>query len=180
MSLSNSQEVFEAGLQKAYYGKQQAVEAQQALIEETTDGTVKSALENHKGTTQSHVGIIENIFEKLGLDVKGDTSKGLDALLNECQNLVEQADGDFPKNSLVNEAVLKLESLETAIFQGLQAQALLLDDGTVLESINQILADDQAAYNEALGAASALTESTGSASSEEEASNEEESDEESN
>ncbi len=158
MSLNSPQDVFEVGLKKLLHIKQNSSDTQNYLLEQTTDNNTINALKQHITVTQNHVSTLEEILESLDVEVTSQESEGADTLVSECSSMLEDGENELVKNLLVNEAVLKLESLEVAILTGLQAQSSLLETNraNIVNELSDMLSQDQNAYNLGVQAATLL------------------------
>ena len=122
------------------------------LMGEVRDDELRKALEKHLRETRGHVENLEQVFEKLGEEVKTEECVGFMGLKDEHDQLVEES-SDVLIDLVDAGAAARTEHYEIAAYEGLIALARGLDEKDVVPLLESNLKEDKEALREVESAA---------------------------
>lgn len=105
MTVSTLRELLVHDLEDAYYAEQELLDALDELAQQTEDEAVAGAFRDHRAETEQHVDRLERVFDMLDVEPETEECEGIEGLLTEHQDFVDQ-DPD--------QAVLDLHNLVAA------------------------------------------------------------------
>jgi ferritin-like metal-binding protein YciE len=129
--------LFEDELRDIYWAEKSLTKAIPKMIKKATSGELIEALENHLAETEEHVTRAEQIFSMLGKEPRGKKCEGMEGIVKEAQELMDDADEGVMRDAAIISAAQKVEHYEIASYGTLRsfAQVLGLDEAvTVLDS----------------------------------------------
>lgn len=148
MALSNLRELFVHDLQDAYYAENELLDALDELAEQTDDDEIAEAFREHREETEGHVERLEQVFEMVDESPKEEECEGIEGLLKEHQDFVDEDpdQGVLDLHNLV--AGQKTEHYEIAAYgnMALLADRLGMDDAGDL--LHENLEEEQEALDE--------------------------------
>lgn len=131
--------VYVTVLQDAYSAETQILEALPKVIEAVEDQSLKDALSEHLKQTKTHQSKVKAIVEGLGEDPGANKCEGMEGLLKEGDETIEE----FEKGPLRDAALIcacqKVEHYEMAAYGTLRTFAELLERPEESEILSQIL-----------------------------------------
>lgn len=130
MALATLQELFVHDLEDMYYAEQELLDALSTLADQSDDDAIVEAFESHREETQGHIERLEQVFEMLDREPETEECEGIDGLIKEHEDFVEQ-DPDQAVLNLHNLiAAQKTEHYEIAAYGNLAliADRLEMDD----------------------------------------------------
>jgi ferritin-like metal-binding protein YciE len=128
-------------LEDIYDAEKQLVKALPKMAKAASHGDLRRSFESHLEQTESHIERLEQVFDILGETAKGKKCKGMQGLLAEGEELIEQEEGDA---ALICGAQ-KVEHYEIATYGSLCAWAQLLGEEEVFEVLEETLDEERAA-----------------------------------
>lgn len=144
-NLTNLQELYVASLKKTLDMEQQITKTLPTMIEKSTDGTLRSGLQQHLAETEGHAQRVEAILRSITGSVDTETCKVMSALATEGSEMIQDSDNTQVCDVSIIAACQQVEHHEIAIYGTLRAWADLLgrtEDATVL---SEILAEEKEA-----------------------------------
>src|SRR5690606_27261269 len=93
MKLSTLQDLYVHELKDLYSAEKQLVRALPKMTKAATADSLKKAFESHLEETREHVSRLEKALEEVGAGTRGPKCKGMEGLLLEGQDMIEE-DGD--------------------------------------------------------------------------------------
>ncbi|WP_266362494.1 YciE/YciF ferroxidase family protein [Tellurirhabdus rosea] len=108
-------ELLEHELQDLYSAETQALEAYPTLIESAQDQQLKKAFEMHMKQTQKQVERLEKACELMGCDPEGETCVGIQGLIEETENVLDEVEGEIADAALIG-CAQKMEHYEIAAY----------------------------------------------------------------
>jgi ferritin-like metal-binding protein YciE len=116
MSIDNLQDLRVEELRDMYHAENQLVKALPKLAKAASTPGLKKAFEQHLKQTETQVGRIDQIFEQLGGSPKGKRCKGMEGLLNEGDDVLnEKGPGAVIDAALIG-AAQRVEHYEIAAY----------------------------------------------------------------
>ena len=156
MSLSNLEDVFEHELKDVLDAERQILKALPKMIKAAESEELKAALEEHRGVTEEQVGRLETIFKSLDKAARGKHCKGMEGLLEEGAEMIEEEETGAPLDAAMICAAQKVEHYEIAAYGSLIAYANLLGMSEAVELLEATLEEEKEADKTLTGIASEL------------------------
>jgi ferritin-like metal-binding protein YciE len=138
-SMSNLRETLVGELKDLYDAEKQIVKALPKMIKAAEHEELKEAFESHLQETQEQISRLEKVFQILGEQSRSKKCKGMEGLLAEGADLIEEKEGDA---ALIC-AAQKVEHYEMAAYGSLVAWASLLDEQEVTELFEETLQEEE-------------------------------------
>lgn len=136
MALESLQDLYLEQLRDLYSAEKQIIEALPKMIEETEHPELRKGFETHLRQTKEQVRRLEQIEKRLGQKLSGHKCKGMEGLLEEGEELLEEhADSDVLDAALIASAQ-RVEHYEIAGYGCARTYARLLgleDDARLLQ-----------------------------------------------
>ena len=136
MALESLQDLYLEQLRDLHSAERQIIEALPKMIEQTSHPELRQAFELHLRQTEEQLRRLEQIGEKSGQKLTGHKCKGMEGLLEEGEELMEErADSDVLDAALIS-AAQRVEHYEMAGYGCARTYARLLgleDDAQILQ-----------------------------------------------
>lgn len=120
--------------------EKQLLKALPRMAKAAKDGTLKEAFESHLEETAEHVARLEKVFKMMGETVRGKKCRGMEGLLEEGKELIEEEAGDA---ALIC-AAQKVEHYEIASYGSLVAWSRMLEESEAEELLEETLEEEKA------------------------------------
>ena len=145
-SLDSLEKLFLEELRDIYNGEKQLVTALPKMAKAALSPELSQAFTKHLKETEGHVQRLENILTGLGQAVRGKQCKGLEGIIEEGKEKLEEKDGG---GSVLDAALIasaqKVEHYEIATYGCLRTYAQLLGHDQAAKLLAQTLAEEEAA-----------------------------------
>jgi ferritin-like metal-binding protein YciE len=126
MKLDTLQDLYVAGLKDLYSAEKQIIAALPKMIRAATHPELKQAFQTHLAQTKEQVSRLEQICEELGVSPRGKKCHGMEGLLEEGKELIEEdPDPDVLDAGLIS-AAQHVEHYEMAGYGCARTYARLL------------------------------------------------------
>ena len=145
MSLETLQDLFVNELKDMYNAENQIVKALPRLAKAAESPELRNAFEKHLRETETQVQRLERIFERLGERPTGKRCKGMEGLIEEGKDILEEKGEDAVRDAALIAAAQKVEHYEIASYGCLITYAGLLGDQDAAKLLKQTLAEEEAA-----------------------------------
>ncbi len=126
MPISNAQELFVHELGEIYDAEHRFIEGQQEMIQNATDESLRSAIQEHLAQTRQHAVNVERVFVELGQEAHRETNEVAQGLVSEAQEGIQEAQSDALRDSAIVSAVIKVEHFEMGSYRSLVTAARLM------------------------------------------------------
>jgi ferritin-like metal-binding protein YciE len=137
MALESLQELYLEQLKDLHSAETQIIEALPKMIENTSNNELRQAFETHLKQTKEQLRRLEQIGQRAGQKLSGHKCKGMEGLLEEGEELMEErADSDVLDAALIS-AAQRVEHYEMAGYGCARTYARLLglvDDAKILQT----------------------------------------------
>jgi ferritin-like metal-binding protein YciE len=147
MQENQLKELYVDELKDLYSAENQLVKALPKMAKAATSEDLRTGFEKHLEQTKRHVSRLEQIFEALGESPKGKKCKGMEGLINEGQEMMEE---DLEREGLdagLISAAQRVEHYEIAGYGTVATYAKLLGEnhaeGLLRETLNEEKQTDQ-------------------------------------
>jgi ferritin-like metal-binding protein YciE len=143
MQLNDLQDLFVEELKDLYSAEKQLLKALPRVAKAAENSKLRNALQNHVRETEVHVQRLEQIFEKLGASGRGKKCKGMEGLIEENKEMLEEdAEPDVMDAGLIV-GCQKVEHYEIAGYGSVVTFAKLLGDQESARLLAQTLDEEE-------------------------------------
>jgi len=144
MEMENLNELLYAELQDLYSAEKQIVKALPKLVKGSTSEELKSALSEHLEVTKGQVTRLEEVFSQLEQKAKAKMCKGMEGLLAEGAECLEEDAGTLRDLQIIG-AAQRVEHYEMAAYGTVRAMAEHLELNEVVDLLNQTFDEEEEA-----------------------------------
>ncbi len=145
MSLDSLQSLFLEELKDIYHAEKQLVQALPRLAKSASSPELKEAITSHLEETKGHVERIEQIFQDLGHAARGKRCKGMEGLLEEGKEIMEEEGEDAVIDAALIAGAQRVEHYEIAAYGCLRTYAQLLGYDKAARLLSETLSEEEAA-----------------------------------
>jgi ferritin-like metal-binding protein YciE len=145
MSLDSLQSLFLEELKDVYHAEKQLVQALPRLAKAAGSPELQQAFTNHLAETEGHVERLERIFKDLGQAARGKRCKGMEGLVEEGKEIMEEEGETSVIDAALIAAAQRAEHYEIAAYGCLRTYAQLLGNQSAVKLLAQTLAEEEAA-----------------------------------
>ena len=143
MEMNDLQDLFVEELKDLYSAEKQLLKALPRVAKAAENPELKNALQNHVKETEVHVRRLEQIFEKLGASGRGKKCKGMEGLIEENKEMLEEdAEPEVLDAGLIV-GCQKVEHYEIAGYGSVVTFAKLLGDQESARLLGQTLNEEE-------------------------------------
>ena len=123
MELEHLMDLYVDELKDVYNAEKQILKALPKMAKKAEHPELRAAFEDHLAVTEEQVTRLETIFDDLGLPARGKKCKGMEGLLEEGQEMMEEdADPDVLDAAMISSAQ-RVEHYEIAAYGTLRTYA---------------------------------------------------------
>ena len=126
MASESLQDVYVEQLKDLYSAEQQILKALPKLAQAATHADLRSAFQEHEVLTRTHVDRLEKIFSQLGEKPGGHKCKGMEGLLAEGDELLEEHEESEALDAAMIAAAQRVEHYEIAGYGSVRTFANML------------------------------------------------------
>ncbi len=149
MKLDSLEKLFIHELKDLYSAEKQILGHIDKVIDKTTNGELKTALTDHRDLTRTHVERLESIFGGLDHEPGGHKCKGMEGLLKEAEDVLEDASDAAARDAGIIAAAQRVEHYEMAGYGTARTYARMLGKDDIAETLQKTL-DEEADADEKL------------------------------
>ncbi|MBC7870084.1 MAG: ferritin-like domain-containing protein [Chitinophagaceae bacterium] len=144
MALENLRDLYIEQLRDIYSAETQLTEALPKMAKAASNTELRKGFEGHLKETQEHIKRLEQIFK--GLDVKssGKKCKGMEGLIKEGVEMIEEEGADAVKDAGLIAAAQRIEHYEIAAYGTVHAYAETLGEDAAGPLLMQTLDEEKA------------------------------------
>ena len=143
MPEQNLRELYIDELKDLYNAENQLVKALPKMAKAANSGELRSGFEEHLEQTKGHVQRLEQIFEMLGESPKGKKFKGMEGLIEEGSEMIEEDFEGSVKDAGLIGAAQRVEHYEIAGYGTVKAFAETLGENEHVSLIEQTLQEEK-------------------------------------
>jgi ferritin-like metal-binding protein YciE len=143
VSINSLQDLYREQLHDLYDAENQLIKALPELAEASTSEELRSGIEEHLEQTKEHAQRLETIFERLGEKAKGKKCKGMEGVIKEGGELLEEDMTEDTKDAAIIAAAQKAEHYEIASYGTARNYANLVGDEEAAELLEQTLEEEK-------------------------------------
>jgi ferritin-like metal-binding protein YciE len=145
MSLDSLQSLFLEELKDMYHAEKQLVQALPRMAKAAGAPSLQQAFTTHLAETKGHVERLERIFQDLGQTARGKRCKGMEGLVEEGKQILEEEGEAAVIDAALIAAAQRVEHYEIAAYGCLRAYAQLLGHRRAVTLLGETLAEEEAA-----------------------------------
>jgi len=140
----NLQTLYVNELRDLYSAEQQLVKALPKMAKNAESEDLSNAFTNHLEETKNHVTRLEEIFESLGENAKGKKCVGMEGIVNEGAEVLDEYEGPVLDAAMIS-AAQRVEHYEMAAYGSVCAYAELLGRTEDLGLLKETLEEEKRA-----------------------------------
>ena len=144
-SMKSLEDLMQDELKDIYDAEKQLTKALPKLAKKASNEELRDALQTHLQETEGHVERLEQIFEQLGMPVRGKRCEGMKHLIDEGNEMIADAEEDATRDAIMIAAVQKTEHYEIASYGTLRTWANVLGKTDVASTCEETLEEEKAA-----------------------------------
>jgi ferritin-like metal-binding protein YciE len=144
MAEKGLKELYIDELKDLYNAENQLLKALPKIAKAATSEDLSAGFEEHLEQTKGHVQRLEDIFKQLGESPKGKKCKGMEGLIEEGSEAIDEYDGELLDAALIG-AAQRVEHYEIAGYGTVIAFAEELGESDHVELLNQTLEEEKQA-----------------------------------
>jgi len=145
MSLESLDSLFLDELKDVYNAEKQILKALPRMAKAASAEELREAFTHHLHETEGHVRRLEQIFKSLGQTARGKKCKGMEGLLEEGKDLMEEEGAPEVIDAALIAAAQRVEHYEMAAYGCLRTYAQLLGYDQAVSLLQETLAEEEAA-----------------------------------
>jgi ferritin-like metal-binding protein YciE len=130
-------------LKDLYNAENQLLKALPKMAKAATAADLKAGFEEHLTQTKEHVARLEKIFDGLGQSPKGKHCNGMEGLIKEGGEIIEEAPEPEELNAGLIAAAQRVEHYEMAGYGCVRTYATLLGDGAAAALLDKTLEEEK-------------------------------------
>src|ERR1700683_1309230 len=130
-------------LKDLYSAENQLVKALPKMAKAATSPDLKAGFEEHLKQTEGHVKRLEKIFQSLGESPNGKKCKGMEGLIAEGKEMIDEDPGDEELDAGLIAAAQRVEHYEIAGYGCVATYAKLLDDNEAEDLLRETLSEEK-------------------------------------
>ena len=143
MKTNSLKDLYLDEIKDLYDAEHQIIKALPNLIDATSSEELRSALTEHLETTKQQAERLEQIFEMMGEKAKGKKCKGMEGVIKEGSEVIEENDDDEVRDAGIIAAAQRVEHYEIAAYGTAHTYARLLGDEASAELLEQTLNEEK-------------------------------------
>jgi ferritin-like metal-binding protein YciE len=145
MSLESLDSLFLNELKDVYNAEKQILKALPRMAKAASANALRDAFTKHLRETEGHVRRLEQIFKSLDQAPRGKKCKGMEGLLEEGKEIMEEEGAPEVIDAALISAAQRVEHYEMAAYGCLRTYAQLLGHEDAAELLQQTLGEEEAA-----------------------------------
>lgn len=142
MKESALKELYVDELRDLYNAENQLTKALPKMAKAATSDELRAGFEEHLEQTKGHVERLQEIFKELGEKPTGKKCKGMEGLVEEGEEMIEEQEGDALDAGLIS-AAQRVEHYEIAAYGSVRTYANLLGEEDAAELLEQTLTEEK-------------------------------------
>jgi ferritin-like metal-binding protein YciE len=137
-------DLFVHTLRDIYYAENQIVKALPDMVEKASNPQLKQGFQTHLRESETHVKRLEQVFQKLGLQVQGVDCPAIDGIIDEANDVAGEVEDKDVLDAALIAAAQAVEHYEMTRYGTLIAWAKQLGRREVVPQLEQTLEEEKA------------------------------------
>ena len=142
MEIDSLNKLYVEDLKDLYSAEKQILQALPKMIKKASNSQLKSAFQEHLQVTEKHVERLDRIFEGLGTSPRGKKCKGMEGLIEEGKEAMQEDMEPDVLDAALIAAAQKVEHYEMAGYGTVRTYARLLGDNQAAKLLQQTLDEE--------------------------------------
>ena len=143
MQNSSLKELYVEELRDIYDAENQLVKALPEMAKASTSEELRSGFEEHLEQTKEHVRRVEQVLNELGEKAKGKKCKGMQGLVAEGKEIIEEDFEDDVRDAALISAAQRLEHYEIAAYGTVRTYAEILGEQNAVSLLEKTLQEEK-------------------------------------
>jgi ferritin-like metal-binding protein YciE len=143
MPINSLRELYVQQLRDLYDAENQLVRALPKMAEASNSDDLRQGFEEHLEQTKDHVQRLEMIFEELGEKAKGEKCKGMEGLVKEGSEVLDEDMQEDVKDAAIIAAAQRVEHYEISGYGTVRTFANLLGEGEAVSLLQKTLDEEK-------------------------------------
>jgi ferritin-like metal-binding protein YciE len=144
MEMTKLQDLYVDELRDLLNAENQIIKALPKMAKNATSPQLQKAFQNHLVESRTHVERLNKIFENMGQRPKGKKCKGVEGILEEGKDFMDEADSDEVMDAGLIASAQRVEHYEMAAYGTVRTYAQLLGDKEAARLLQQTLDEEGA------------------------------------
>jgi ferritin-like metal-binding protein YciE len=145
MSVSTMEELLIDELKDIYNAEKQITKALPKMVKAAASEELRDAFQSHLQETEGHVQRLEQVFEILGKAARGKTCHGMQGVLEEGAEVIEEAEKSPLRDAALISAAQRVEHYEMAAYGAVREYARILGQDEIVSLLEETLQEEKAA-----------------------------------
>jgi ferritin-like metal-binding protein YciE len=141
--INSLHELYVEQLRDLYDAENQLVKALPKMAEASNSDELRQGFEEHLEQTREHVQRLENIFESLGEKPKGEKCKGMEGLIKEGSEALDEDMQEDVKDAAIIAAAQRVEHYEISGYGTVRTFANLLGEDEAVSLLQKTLDEEK-------------------------------------
>ena len=142
MEIDSLQKLYVEELKDIYSAEKQILQALPKMAKKATNEQLRAAFQEHLEQTRGQVERLDRIFERLGKSSRGKKCKGMEGLLEEGKEVLEEDMDDEVRDAAMIAAAQRVEHYEIAAYGTVRTYAELLGEKGDAKLLQQTLNEE--------------------------------------
>src|SRR3954453_23154471 len=144
MEIDSLRELYVEELKDLYRAEKQILQALPKMVKKASDAKLKAAFQEHLEVTQTqtHVERLDKIFEEIGKSARGKKCKGMEGLLEEGKEMMQEDMEPEVMDAALISAAQRVEHYEMAGYGTVRTYAQILGEKSQAKLLQQTLAEE--------------------------------------
>lgn len=143
MQNSSLKELYVDELRDIYDAENQLVKALPEMAKAATSEELRSGFEEHLEQTKEHVRRLEQVLNDLGEKAKGKKCKGMQGLVSEGKEIIEEDFEDDVRDAALISAAQRVEHYEIAAYGTVRTYAEILGEQNAVSLLEKTLEEEK-------------------------------------
>lgn len=143
MQNSSLKELYVDELRDIYDAENQLVKALPEMAKAATSEELRSGFEEHLEQTKEHVRRLEQVLNDLGEKAKGKKCKGMQGLVSEGKEIIEEDFEDDVRDAALISAAQRVEHYEIAAYGTVRTYAEILGEQNAVSLLEKTLQEEK-------------------------------------
>ena len=151
MEIDSLRKLYVEELKDLYSAEKQILQALPKMVKKASNPQLKAGFEEHLRQTEEQVRRLDRIFEALGKSGRGKKCKGMEGLLEEGKEVMQEDMDEETRDAALIAAAQRVEHYEIAGYGTVRTYAQLLGEDAAVRLLQQTL-DEEGATDKKLTA----------------------------
>jgi ferritin-like metal-binding protein YciE len=142
MEIDSLRKLYIEELKDLYSAEKQILQALPRMAKKASNPQLKAGFEEHLRQTEQHVQRLEQIFEALGKSPRGKKCKGMEGVIEEGKEVLQEDMDDETRDAALISAAQRVEHYEMAGYGTVRTYAQLLGERQAASLLQQTLDEE--------------------------------------